>query len=569
MTPELPTSLLSLLVWSVLVCVFLLPAISTATTFLSWGEQSAPRQRILAEDEWLAIAFGGYHTLALTQDGSVRAWGENSRGQCYVPFKDSFTAIAAGLYHSLALRRDGSIAAWGNNGRGQRRAPTTGRFTAVGAGDWHCLAIQSDGALVAWGWNEYGQCNVPPGERYVAVCGGHSHSLALTTEGTVVAWGNNADGRCEAPEGNDFIAIAAGKAHSLALRSDGSLVAWGYNDDGQCDVPKGGGFVAIAAGALHSLALKEDGSVAAWGRNDGGQCDAPTDCRLAAIMAGVYQSLGIAADVAEDEPVEPCDLAPARAALARLASKALSKVVPAIVSVAESVQAVPVGAAAVVETTPVEEQTPAPLETAVLDGDDSPSLDAEAPVALALAVPPEATLAPSEVSLPTPECDEDIPAGPVAPVEAPIVEERALVTAASAHESVTGQDAEPTATPDPPRSAGAGVVVGDTVVARAGDDREAPPVGRVPTHVSRGFPGMGPVGRNLVITGSIVKIPFLAVGCAGVGLAGASLILFLIRRGFRRWREGKKQRQERQEDVFWRFLLEAGQRQVFSDLDGQ
>ena len=539
MTLELPTSLLSLLAWSALVGAHFPPNTAAATTLLSWGEQSALRDHIFSEDEWLAIAVGGYHTLALTQNGSVRAWGENYCGQCYVPFEDGFALIAAGLYHSLALRRDGSIAVWGDNTRRQYRAPTAGWFTAIGAGDWHCLAIQSDGALVAWGWNEYGQCDVPPDGRYVAVCGGHSHSLALTAKGTVVAWGSNAEGQCEAPAGSDFTAIAAGAFHNLALRSDGSLVAWGHNDDGQCDVPKGRGFVAVAAGALHSLALKEDGSVAAWGRNDCGQCDVPADCRLAAIMAGGYQSFGIAADLAKDEPTEEHDPAPASAALTRLAGKALSNVVPVIVSVAERVKAGSVDAAVVVDAAPVEERIETTLETAMSDGDEPAAVDAE------------------------------IPAGVVVPVEAPIVERRSLVTAVSARASATGPDAEPLATVGPFRSVGAGVVAPDATIACAGDERGALIVSQVPTGLFHVFPGVGPVGRNLVVTGSIAKIPFLAAGCVGFGLAGASLILLLVQGGCHRWREGKKQRQERREDVFWNLLFEADQRPSVPESDGQ
>jgi predicted secreted protein len=51
-----------------------------------------------------AIAAGSYHTLALKNDGTVRAWGDNEQGQAMVPAGLSgVTAIAAGYYHTVAL----------------------------------------------------------------------------------------------------------------------------------------------------------------------------------------------------------------------------------------------------------------------------------------------------------------------------------------------------------------------------------------------------------------------------------------------------------------------------------
>jgi hypothetical protein len=78
-----------------------------------------------------AIAGGGFHSLALKNDGTVWAWGANAQGQLgngtntdsNVPVQVStlsgITAIAGGAYHSLALKNDGTVWAWGYNGTGQ------------------------------------------------------------------------------------------------------------------------------------------------------------------------------------------------------------------------------------------------------------------------------------------------------------------------------------------------------------------------------------------------------------------------------------------------------------------
>jgi hypothetical protein len=56
----------------------------------------------------VAIAAGGYHSLALKNDGTVVSWGMNTYGQTNVPSGlTNAIAIAAGEYDSLALVGNG------------------------------------------------------------------------------------------------------------------------------------------------------------------------------------------------------------------------------------------------------------------------------------------------------------------------------------------------------------------------------------------------------------------------------------------------------------------------------
>ncbi|MHC4463252.1 MAG: RCC1 domain-containing protein [Planctomycetota bacterium] len=237
--------------------------------------------------------------------GTLAGWGWNRGGRCDVPAGNDFVVVAAGANHSLAIKSDGSLAAWGENTHGQRDVPPGNDFVAVAGGGLHSLALKSDGSLAAWGSNSHGQRDVPPGNDFVAVAGGYLHSLALKSDGSLAAWGVDDGGYwdygqvTDAPAGNDFVAVAAGYYHSLALKSDGSLEAWGIDDGssydwGQVtDVAAGNDFVAVSSDGGHNLALKSDGSLAAWGWNDYGQCDVPAGYDFVAIAAGSVHSLAI------------------------------------------------------------------------------------------------------------------------------------------------------------------------------------------------------------------------------------------------------------------------------------
>jgi len=192
--------------------------------------------------------------------GAVAAWGYNADGETVVPSGlTNAVAIAGGGYHSLAVRSNGTVVAWGYNGSGETTVPPgLSNVTAVAGGGWHSLALQNNGTVVAWGDNQFGQTNLPSGlNNVVAIAGGYYHSLALQSSGTVVAWGYNADGEATVPPGlNNVVAISAGYAHNLALQRNGTVVAWGDNYYGEATVPPGlSNVMAIAAGGQHSLAI--------------------------------------------------------------------------------------------------------------------------------------------------------------------------------------------------------------------------------------------------------------------------------------------------------------------------
>jgi alpha-tubulin suppressor-like RCC1 family protein len=307
----------------------------------------------------VAVAAGYEHSLTLNSDGSVSAWGYNADGELGnnstansgTPVTvagsggrgelNQVVAVAAGAYHSLALSNQGTVWAWGSNNEGQLgdpSAPQPGKLrvqvlgpggngslngiVAIAGGYEHSLALRYDGTVWAWGYNGDGELgnNSTTGSGWpvqvagaggtgfltgvVAIAGGYYHSLALKSDGTVWAWGRNSFGELgngtitsnnstpvQVSNLTGVVAIAGGQYHSLALKSDGTVWAWGWDFAGQLgdNSSSGGrsdtpvqvvgpndsgdliGIMAIAGGQNHSLALKNDGTVWAWGSNGDGE----------------------------------------------------------------------------------------------------------------------------------------------------------------------------------------------------------------------------------------------------------------------------------------------------------
>ena len=246
--------------------------------------QSTPPDDLIACTE---VAAGGWHTLALETDGTVRAWGAGltdtgpgssgvERGQSIVPTNltdpnhqgqtlGSCRDIAAGREHSVALRLraqddplDGTVIVWGSNDYGQTDVPMDlGSCSQIAAGYFHTVALRRDGVVRAWGAGESpiigqypqtGQSAVPAtlGTCH-QVAAGAFHSMALQgfesgAGGLLVAWGaglvsetsggyygfnwGQALSPVEFPPAR-YLDVVGGKYHTVAIKPDGTVRAWG------------------------------------------------------------------------------------------------------------------------------------------------------------------------------------------------------------------------------------------------------------------------------------------------------------------------------------------------------
>ena len=191
----------------------------------------------------VSISGGGFFSLALMTDGSVRAWGQGNHGECgnggntnnpapvRVAGLSNIVAISGGWFHSLALRSDGTAWSWGNNNKGELgdgttnnqytpvKVPGLSNIVSVSAGDGNSMARQSDGTIWKWGDNIYGELGngasdanahpVPiqvPGLSNVVLSACRDyHNICIRPDGTIWVWGDNRYGGCGDFTGNSVL----------------------------------------------------------------------------------------------------------------------------------------------------------------------------------------------------------------------------------------------------------------------------------------------------------------------------------------------------------------------------
>jgi len=311
------------------------------------------------------VACGGWHSLAICSDSTVKAFGENATGQIgnggtadvstpfTVPGLTGIKAVSAGgdqlEAHSMALKSNGTVWCWGSNLYGGlgNASPTATYVTApvqallisnaiaISAGGWHSVALKNDGTVWCWGWNADGQLGdgttidktipnqVPGLSGVVKIAAGTYHVLALKNDSTVWAWGDNAKGQIgdntlidrttpvQVSGLTGVVKIASGRFFSLAVKADGTVWAWGENMYGQLgnnttvnsSVPvQVSGLTGItsavaATGAFHCMAVRNDGTIWSWGRNTYGNLGDNTvaDRHTPVQMIGITSAVGLAA----------------------------------------------------------------------------------------------------------------------------------------------------------------------------------------------------------------------------------------------------------------------------------
>ncbi|KAF2424902.1 putative Ran exchange factor Prp20/Pim1 [Tothia fuscella] len=231
----------------------------------------------------IALAVGGMHTVALTEDQKILTWGVNDNGAL-----GRDTTWTGGLRDvSNDNKSDASDSE--DEDPGLELNPNESLPTAVLSSAF------------------------PVGTVFVQIAAGDSCSFAVTDEGLVYGWGTFRndqgifgftldDDRKIVKQQNtpmlikslkNIVQIECGENHALALDNKGIVYAWGSGQQDQLGrrlvqrhaevnllptpiaLPKRGKIVSIAAGPNHSFAVTNDGEVWSWGLNSFAQTGIP------------------------------------------------------------------------------------------------------------------------------------------------------------------------------------------------------------------------------------------------------------------------------------------------------
>jgi alpha-tubulin suppressor-like RCC1 family protein len=196
--------------WTLLLMFVLLIALALYSS-------SKPRLRLPTGTGPAKVALGDSHGVILASDGSLWVWGEEESGWPVLGLgtvrgqptlrrlgqDTDWVDVAAGHSHTLALKADGTIWAWGENFRWQ-----LGDGTSACAPFWNCclLLMRQDGSLwalddvldqrgkrlgnPAWKMQPVPLRRIALQKDIVAFSGGRHHlGVAVTGEGEVWTWG--------------------------------------------------------------------------------------------------------------------------------------------------------------------------------------------------------------------------------------------------------------------------------------------------------------------------------------------------------------------------------------------
>jgi alpha-tubulin suppressor-like RCC1 family protein len=183
--------------------------------------------RVGPDNDWAQVSLGARHTVAIRTNGTLWGWGiynvasdhqhEPSNQTTHIPKPvllgagSNWVQIAAGDHHSLALNADGTLWVCGKNASGQLGDGTTNdRFElkpvnedtdwkVIAAGTGNSFAIKQNGTLWSWGSDASGTkgdalspVQIDGGTNWIDVDSASFVFAGLKADGTIWLGGHNA-----------------------------------------------------------------------------------------------------------------------------------------------------------------------------------------------------------------------------------------------------------------------------------------------------------------------------------------------------------------------------------------
>ncbi|KAJ6830814.1 ultraviolet-B receptor UVR8-like [Iris pallida] len=214
-----------------------------------------------------AVAAGGRHTLALSDEGQVWGWGYGGEGQLglgsRIRMVSSPHPVPCFESASFGTERSSSVTK-GSTSSDLRACKVAGSCVkAIACGGRHSAVVTDTGAILTFGWGLYGQCGqgstddeLKPmcvtsliGVKMQGVAAGLWHTVCISDDGDVYSFGGNQFGQlgtgsdqaetlpklleAECLENKNAKVVSCGARHSAIITEDGSVFCWGWNKYGQ------------------------------------------------------------------------------------------------------------------------------------------------------------------------------------------------------------------------------------------------------------------------------------------------------------------------------------------------
>ena len=248
--------------WGSFIAVADLPG--PAGSIVGWGVSHHTTNKVLstipAGDDFVDLAAGAEHAVALRKDGSLVGWGRNLEGQIDVPSGNDFIDVHAGVEWSAALRSNGTVTIWGQP-PAHPEPPAFDDYVSLSGSTIIGFARRSNGEI--WGWGAtFGGLQPYFDTDILKVAGYYSAEIALHADGTLSSRAFSPNSRLIAnmPTGDDFVEMGGGWGAVITKRATGMVEWWGYHNGSVyeptatlIDWDHSGGVILRADGTLLSL----------------------------------------------------------------------------------------------------------------------------------------------------------------------------------------------------------------------------------------------------------------------------------------------------------------------------